>query len=127
MVQTSTEGNYNSDWLLYEETDIGRYSRDNVVIGASQNISVGQPLEWADAGKTNAVALAGTAAANGFAGIATEAVVTGVGESKEIAVVSRHARVAFGKLQFPVGATTPDKDFAKTLLAAAGILTVDEA
>lgn len=127
MVQTSTEGNYNSDWLLFEETDIGRYSRENVVIGASQNIKVGQPLEWADAGKTNAVELAGVAATNGFAGIATEAVVTGVGESKEIAVVARHARVAFGKLAFPVSAVPADLVFAKTLLASAGILTVEEA
>jgi len=123
-VQTSNEGTYNHDWLLQEEDEVGRYSRENTKVTIGQAVKKGQLLEFTDAGKTEVSPLVGTAATNGFAGISLNDVEVST-ELVEIAVIARHARVVFEKLQFPVGAPQGDLDFAKTLLAAAGIVLAE--
>lgn len=113
-----TEGNVNSDWLVYEDDDAGRYSRENVVIAASQTVKAGQPLEWADAGKTSAIAMVDGTAGNGFAGIAVSDVTTAAGQTVKAAVIARHARVVFEKLYFPPATAQGIKDNTKAAITA---------
>lgn len=124
MLGTKSEGQYKSDWLVYEEDDIGRYSRENVTIGANQTITTGQPLEWGDAGKTFAIAHDG-AAANGFAGIALDTVTTGAGQTAKSVMIARLARVAYEGLTFITGATDANKKAIVADMKAAGIVLTD--
>jgi len=108
----------NSDWLVYEDDSISRYSRDNVVIGANQTVVAGQPLEWGDVGKTFAIPMTDGTAGNGMAGIAISDVVTGAA-TQTIAAISRHARVIFTKLYFPTGTSQTIKDNTKAAMKTA--------
>lgn len=119
-----TEPNRNSDWLLYEEDGIGRYSRDNVTVAASQTLVDGtvmglnaagtQVVAYDDVGPDGAVAV----------GILVGNVTTGVGETKPGVIVTRHARIAPDGLTWSAGLLQPAKDAALADLAAKGILTV---
>lgn len=115
-----------SDWLLYEIDEVGRYSRENITIGANQTLVCGSVVGLNDAG-TAYVAYDDTAPDGAVAGgILVEAVTTGAGETKPAAIVARHARInpkglAWGALAAPAQAA------ALADLAAKGIVTVTEA
>ena len=115
-----------SDWLLYEEDDIGRYSRDNVVVAANQTLKSGavvglndagtQVVDYDDASPDGAVAL----------GILVEDVTTGAATTKA-AIVTRHAKIAVSGLVWKTGLLQAAKDAALADLRARGILVAAEA
>ena len=82
-----------SDWLLYEEDDIGRYSRDNVVVGQNQTLKCGSVVGYNEAG-TEVVEYDDAAPdAAVAAGILVADVTTGADQTAGCAIVSRHARI----------------------------------
>jgi hypothetical protein len=115
-----------SDWLLYEEDEIGRYSRDNVTVGSSQVLKAGavvglnaagnQVIEYDNVDPDGGVAI----------GIIVEDVTTGVGETKKSVIVARLARVVFEQLVWKAGLTGADKLAGMADLAGKGIVTVNE-
>jgi hypothetical protein len=115
-----------SDWLLYEEAEIGRYSRDNVTVGASQTLKSGavvglnaagnQVIEYDNVDPDGGVAI----------GIIVEDVTTGVGETKKSVIVARQARVVLEQLLWRAGLTNADKLAGMADLAAKGVVTVSE-
>ena len=120
-----------SDWLLYENCDIGRYSRDNVNITVPANTTY---LSGTVLGKNAAGTLYieydnvdpdGGAAA----GILAEPVTNTTGGSLTIkgAAVVREARIAPSGLIYKSGLVDADKIAALADLKALGILTVPEA
>lgn len=120
-----------SDWLLFENCDVGRYSRDNIDITVPANTTY---LSGVVLGKNAAGTLYveydnvdpdGGAAA----GILAEPVSNTTGGSltiKGVAVV-RHARIAPKGLIYKTGLVDADKIAALADLKALGILTVAEA
>lgn len=98
----TTQANRITDWLQYEEEN--RFSRENIVIAASQTLVTGQ-LVKAD-GSGNAIAL--TAVADTPIGIICEPVTTGAAVATG-AMVVRLARVAVPFLTFGITATDAQK------------------
>lgn len=105
-----------TDWLAFEETN--RYSRENVVVAASQTLLNGQVVMLDGSG--NAVAYAGGASDVAY-GIIIEDVTTAAGETVASAVVVRHARVVQANLVWKSGVSAPKKTEALTALAGKGI------
>lgn len=116
-----------SDWLLYEEDDIGRYSRDNVVVGQNQTLKCGSVVGYNEAG-TEVVEYDDAAPdAAVAAGILVADVTTGAGQTAGCAIVSRHARINPNALVWKTGLAAPAKANALADLAAKGIVLVKEA
>jgi hypothetical protein len=112
-----------SDWLLYEEDEVGAYSRDNGVVAASQTLAcgavvgvdtTGKYVAYDDVGPDGDVAV----------GILTAAVTTGVGETAKAVIIARHARVAFTNVVWAAGLSLAAKNAAIADLKAAGVLNV---
>lgn len=126
---TKVEGRVHSDWLVYEEDGIGRYSRENVSVQIADGatIETGTVLEWQDAGKTIAVPLVG-AAANGIAGIMINKMTNPVGSgvvTEKQPVLVRFARVSFENLVFAPAEASSNKNAAAVALEVAGIHFTD--
>jgi hypothetical protein len=116
-----------SDWLLFEEDESGRYSRENVTVAPGQILVSGQVVGYNAAG-TQVVAYDDVGPDGDVAaGILVFGVTTGVGETAQAAMVVRHARVAPSQLTFPNGLGAPAKANALADLAANGIVLVREA
>lgn len=105
-----------TDWLAFEETN--RYSRENVVVAASQTLLNGQVVMLNGSG--NAVEYAGGASDVAY-GIIIEDVTTGAGQTVASAVVVRHARVVQANLVWKAGVSAPKKLEALTALGGKGI------
>ncbi len=116
-----------SDWLLYEEDEIGRFSRDNVVVAANQTLKCGSVVGYNDAGTQ--VVEYDDAAPDGVAaaGILVADVTTGAGQTATAAIVARHARINPNALVWKTGLGAPAKANALADLAAKGIVLVSEA
>ena len=119
------ESGRTSDWLLFENTDIGRYSRENGTVAASQTLKDGQMIGFNDAG-TELVAY-DDAAPNGAVavGILVGDCTTGVGETKDVVYVTRHARINANSL-YTTGLAAPAIAAGLADLASRGIVTVRE-
>lgn len=125
--EVKTELGVASDWLLFEEDEIGRYSRENVTVAASQNLVSGSVVGYNAAG-TQVVAYDDVGPDGDVAaGIMVFGVTTGVGETAQAAMVVRHARVAPGSLSWSAGLSAPAKANALADLATNGIVLVREA
>ena len=128
------ESGRTSDWLLFENTDIGRYSRENGTVAASQTLKDGQMIGFNDAGTELVAYDAGTelvayddAAPNGAVavGILVGDCTTGVGETKDVVYVTRHARINANSL-YTTGLAAPAIAAGLADLASRGIVTVRE-
>lgn len=120
-----TEPKRQSDWLIYEEDQIGRYSRDNVVIAANQTLSDGHVVGKNAGGEI--VEYDNTDPDGGAAvGILVNGVTTGASTAKGV-IIARHAVIAVSGLTFKTGLAAPDQTAALTDLKALGILTRAEA
>lgn len=116
------EPNRLSDWLFYEEDEIGRYSRDNVVQAANTTLKSGAVVMKNGAGEI--VEFTGAAgAANAAVGIVVNDCATGAAVAANV-IVARTARVVPTYLLWKVGITEPQKAAAMASLAALGIITV---
>lgn len=116
------EPNRLSDWLFYEEDEIGRYSRDNVVQAANTTLKSGAVV--AKDGTGNIVEFTGAAgAANAAVGVVVNDCATGAAVAANV-IVARNARVAPAYLLWKTGATEPQKAAAMASLAALGVITV---
>lgn len=118
-----TEGQYNSDWLVWEE-DAG-YSREKVTIAAEQDIVKGQVLGIVTASGQYAAfdqdgVVVGT---NAAAGIALDNYKTGIGQTAKGVVIRREAIVIEKNLVFPDDITAPEQAAAMAELKALGIIT----
>lgn len=115
-----------SDWLLFEEGGIGRYSRDVVTVAANQTLKCGavvglnaagtQVVEYDNVGPDGATAV----------GIMVEEVITGATTAKGV-IVAREARIGPSGLVWNVGLLQADKDAAMADLKAQGIIPAAEA
>ena len=119
------EADVTSDWLLYEEDDIGRYSRQNVVVAVNQTLVDGQVVGVNSSGEIQAyddetVTDAGGATA---IGILIGSVTTGAATIKGV-ILARHARVASAKLKWKAGLGSTPKANGLADLALLGIHTV---
>lgn len=116
-----------SDWLLYEEDEIGRFSRDNVVVAQNQTLKRGSVVGYNDAGTQ--VVEYDDAAPDGAvaAGILVADVTTGAGQTAAAAIVARQARINPNALVWKTGLSAPAKANALADLAAKGIVLVTEA
>ena len=120
-----TEPNRLSDWLFYEEDEIGRYSRDNVKQAANTTLKSGAVV--AKDGDGNIVEFTGAAgAANAAVGIVVNDLTTGAAPGANV-IVSRNARVVPQYLLWKAGTTGPQKTAALASLAALGVITVAQA
>lgn len=120
-----TEPNCLSDWLFYEEDEIGRYSRDNVKQAANTTLKSGAVVAKDAAG--NIVEFTGAAgAANAAVGIVVNDLTTGAAPGANV-IVSRNARVVPQYLLWKAGTTEPQKTAALASLAALGVITVAQA
>ncbi len=124
MVNTINQAGRISDWLLYEEDDIGRYSRSNVAQAVSSTLLCGAVVAKNATGEI--VEFTGvTGAENAAVGIAVNDLTTGAATSGNV-IIERHARIAPSALVWKAGVTDQKKSAALASLAAAGILTVKE-
>jgi len=116
-----------SDWLLYEEDEIGRYSRDVVTVAANQTLKCGAVVGLNAAG-TEVVEYDNTDLDGGgvVVGIMAEEVITGAATVKGV-IIARHAKVAPSGLVWKTGLLQADKDAAMADLKAAGIIASAEA
>jgi hypothetical protein len=115
-----------SDWLLYEEDEIGRYSRDNVTVGPSQTLLSGAVVGVNAAG-TQVIEYDNVDPDGGIAiGILLDPVTTGPTETKKAVIVARHARVATERLIWKAGLNAADKLAGLADLSLKGIVTVNE-
>jgi len=115
-----------SDWLLYEEDEIGRYSRDVVTVAANQTLKCGAVVGLNAAG-TEVVEYDNTGPDGGVVvGIMAEEVITGAATVKGV-IIARHAKVAPSGLVWKTGLLQADKDAAMADLKAAGIIASAEA
>jgi len=115
-----------SDWLLYEEDEIGRYSRDVVTVAANQTLKCGAVVGLNAAG-TEVVEYDNTDPDGGVVvGIMAEEVITGAATVKGV-IIARHAKVAPSGLVWKTGLLQTDKDAAMADLKAAGIIASAEA
>ena len=120
-----TEPNRLSDWLFYEEDEVGRYSRDNVKQAANTTLKSGAVV--AKDGDGNIVEFTGAAgAANAAVGIVVNNLSTGATPGANV-IVSRHARVIPNYLLWKAGVTDVQKTAALASLAALGVITVAQA
>lgn len=120
-----TEPKRQSDWLIYEEDQIGRYSRDNVVIAANQTLSDGHVVGKNAGGEI--VEYDNTDPDGGAAvGILVHGVSTGASVGKGV-IIARHAMIAVSGLTFKTGLAAPDQTAALADLKALGILVRAEA
>lgn len=115
-----------SDWLLYEEDEIGRYSRDVVTVAANQTLKCGAVVGLNAAG-TQVVEYDNTDPDGGAAvGIMAEEVITGADTVKGV-IIARHAKIAPSGLVWKTGLLQADKDAALADLKAKGIIASAEA
>lgn len=124
------EGKYASDWLLKEgDEGLGRLSRENVVLIASQTIKSGDVLEFAASGNGaqggNNEVRKYSAGAFGFAGVALEDHTTAAGVKEKIAVVARNARIHWDSLGAVTHTGSSTEAVLAGLMAAQGIHPVD--
>ncbi len=113
-----------SDWLLYEEDDIGRFSRENVTVDGGQTLKCGSVVglnaagtmyvEYDNVGPDGATAV----------GIAINPVATGIGITGKTVIIARHARIAMSGLTWAASVDQTAKDAAVVDLAAKGIVFV---
>jgi hypothetical protein len=115
-----------SDWLLYEEDEIGRYSRDIVTVAANQTLKCGAIVSL-NADSTEVVEYDNTDTEAGAAvGIMAEEVITGADTVKGV-IIARHAKVAPSGLVWKTGLSPADKFAAMLDLKAKGIIASAEA
>ncbi len=121
------EGVRQSDWLVFEECGITRYSRENItVVAGSGKLPTGTVLAKITAsGKYGVYDNAGTGGTEVAAGILAEPVEVGATDVKAAAVV-RFAKIAPGGLTWKVSSTAADKTAGLADLAVNGIHTVRE-
>lgn len=116
-----TETNNLGDLLKYEAPNL--YSRDQITVGAGQNLSLGTVLGIVTAtGKATAldpVATDGSEVAAGVLGIAVDATLIDRDDGLSIA---RHAIVSDVALVWPAGITLEQKAAAQSELKSLGIL-----
>ncbi len=114
-----------SDWLLYENCDIGRYSRDVVTVAINQTLLDGQVVGKNAAGEVMAYDNETSTSAGGAVatGIMCGSITTGAATAKGV-MLAREARVVPGRLKYAAGLITADKDAAIVDLAALGIIAV---
>ena len=113
-----------SDWLLYEEDDLGRYSRETVTVAGGQNLKCGsvvgltgdgtQYVEYTNLPPDGADAV----------GIVINPIVTEVGTPGKTVIIARHARIAKSGLAWGVTINQTAKDEALVDLATKGIIAV---
>ena len=114
-----------SDWLLYEEDEIGRFSRDIVTVAINQTLKNGSVVGVNAAGEVmeydnETATTAGGAVA---VGIMCEDVTT-TSATKKSVMVARHARIGTAALVWKTGLVTQDKTDAMADLAARFIVPV---
>lgn len=114
-----------SDWLLYEEDDIGRFSRDIVTVAVSQTLACGAVVGLNAGGEVieydnETVAAGGDVAV----GILTEAVTTSATVTQKAVIIARHARIAPSMLTWKAGLDGTGKTAGLADLKALGILPV---
>lgn len=115
-----------SDWLLYEEDEIGRYSRDVVTVAANQTLKCGAVVGL-NADGTEVVEYDNTDPDSGAAvGIMAEEVITGAATVKGV-IIARHAKVALSGLVWKTGLPQANKFAAMVDLKARGFTASDEA
>jgi Bacteriophage lambda head decoration protein D len=110
-----------SDLLKYEAPNL--YSRDEVVVGAGQSLSIGAVVGRVTA--THEIVALDPTANDGretVAGVLIEAVVTAATERKRSVIVSRHALVFGGALVLPATLTSEQTTAALAQLTALGIV-----
>ena len=112
-----------SDWLLYEEDGIGRFSRDIVPVAASPALACGAVVAL-DANGAVVEYDPDDAATAPAAGIITEAVTTGATESVKAVIIARHARIVPDQLTWKAGTGEADRHAALSALSALGIVQV---
>lgn len=120
------EGVRQSDWLLYEEGETGRYSRENITLIAGLGIlPTGTVLGKITAsGKFTTYDNAAVDGSQTAAGILAEPSESTVEHAA--AAVVRHARIAPSFLGWKAGTSEANKAAALVELAAIGIATVRE-
>lgn len=120
-----TEPGRLSDWLLYEEDEVGRYSRDIVTVAANQTLKNGAVVGVNASGEVMEYDNETTTSAGGAVatGIICEDVTTGASTKKSV-VIARHARIAPSGLVWKTGLLQADKDAAMVDLKALGIIPV---
>lgn len=123
-----TGGARQSDWLVFEECGITRYSRENIVVVAgSGQLPTGTVLGKITAsGKYGVYDTAGSGGIETAAAILAEPVDATSGDVKGSAVV-RLARIAPGSLTWKSSLIAADKTAGLADLAANGIHAVREA
>ena len=116
-----------SDWLVFEECGIARYSRENIVVVAGSGpLPTGTVLGKITAnGKYGVYDNAGTGGVEVAAAILAEPVDATTVDQAAAGVV-RFAKVAPGGLTWKASLTDPDKTAGLADLAANGIHTVRE-
>ena len=122
-----TGGARQSDWLVFEECGIARYSRENIVVVAGSGpLPTGTVLGKITAsGKYGVYDNAGTGGVETAAAILAEPVDATAADAKGAAVV-RLAKIAPGGLTWKSSMTAADKTAGLADLAANGIRTVRE-
>ena len=122
-----TGGARQSDWLVFEECGITRYSRENIVVMAgSGQLPTGTVLGKITAsGKYGVYDNAGTGGIEVAAAILAEPVDATSGDVEGAAVV-RYAKIAPGGLTWKATLTAADKTAGLADLAVNGIHTVRE-
>lgn len=122
-----TGGARQSDWLVFEECGVSRYSRENIVIVAgSGHLPTGTVLGKISAsGKYGVYDNAGSGGVEVAAAILAEPVDATAGDVKGAAVV-RYAKVAPGGLTWKSSLSAGDKTAGLADLAALGIHAVRE-
>lgn len=111
-----------SDVIAWELDGNHRPSRDNVVVAASQTMTIGLVVTLDGTGKV--IAYADGTATDAVGIYVGEPVTTGVGETAAGVIIARDARYAAGKLTFDAGADAGEQTAALGNLAALGILPV---
>ena len=107
-----------SDWLQFEEDDIGRFSRENCKVPPNTKLLDGEIVQLNGTGQV--VSLTTPASAFGIVVLGCAAIPT----ESEVAVVVRHARVAYPMLLAPKMPVDSDLTAAHGALAAQNILPV---
>lgn len=122
-----TGGARQSDWLVFEECGVSRYSRENIVIVAGSGpLPTGTVLGKISAsGKYGVYDNAGAGGVEVAAAILAEPVDATAGDVKGAAVV-RYAKVAPGGLTWKASLSAGDKTAGLADLAALGIHAVRE-
>ena len=109
-----------SDWLQYEEDELGRYSRDIVTLAPNQTLASGTPLSVGTGTGMVAYDNATTGATVATA-ILVDAVVVGATAVKAAAIV-RHAKVAKDGLSWKSTVDGTGKTAGMADLATLGII-----